>query len=104
MHKQCTNQKESVKKWGPVISKTLQQRLREIEAMHCLGDLRTLPQARLHQLRGNRDNQFAVDLKHPYRLILEPHHDPIPLLEDGGFDLLNITAVLIIEVVDYHGK
>ena len=56
----------------------------------------------MHQLKGNRDEQFAVDLVHPYRLVFEPNHDPLPRKEDGGINLEQVTAIKIMEVVDYH--
>lgn len=98
------HKKEMVKEWGPEIAEKLSRRLMELKAIDNLEDLKRLPQARFHQLKGNRDNQFSVDLKHPYRLIFEPYQEPVPLKEDGGFDLAKITAILIIEVVDYHGS
>ena len=60
------------------------------------------PPQRLHQLVGGRQDQFAVDLVHPYRLVFEPDHDPIPRKEDGGIDLTEVTAITILEVIDYH--
>ena len=61
-----------------------------------------MPPTRLHQLKGNRDEQFAVDLVHPYRLVFEPNHDPLPRKVDGGINLEQVTAIKIMEVVDYH--
>ena len=61
-----------------------------------------MPPARMHQLKGNRDEQFAVDLVHPYRLVFEPNHDPLPRKKDGGINLEQVTAIKIMEVVDYH--
>ena len=29
-------------------------------------------------------------------------HDPVPRLADGGIDLGHVTAITIIEVIDYH--
>ena len=46
--------------------------------------------------------QFAVDLKHPYRLIFKPDHNPLPRKDDGGLDLTQITAIKILGVEDYH--
>ena len=31
-------------------------------------------------------------------------HDPVPGLPDGGLDTGQVTAVEIIEIVDYHGN
>ena len=57
---------------------------------------------RLHQLEGRRRGQFTVDIVHPYRLIFEPNHNPIPRKCDGGIDLTQVISITIIEVVDYH--
>ena len=62
----------------------------------------TTPPERRHMLRGERMGQYAVDLVHPHRLVFVPDHDPIPRREDGGVNLDEVTAVTIIEVVDYH--
>lgn len=104
LQKKCSKKEEMVKEWGPELAKKLSQRLMQMRATSSIGELQKLPQARCHQLTGDRDNQFAVDLKHPFRLIFEPYHDPVPLKDDGGFDVWQITAILIVEVVDYHGN
>lgn len=102
--KNFTEDAKMQKNWGIHITKKLKQRMMEIRASETLEVLCTIPGARCHKLTGKRDNQYAVDLKHPYRLIFEPYHSPMPLLSDGGFDKSKITSILIIEVVDYHGK
>ena len=62
----------------------------------------TIPPNRCHQLHGNRAGQFAVDLVHPHRLVFAPNHDPIPVKADGGIDMEQVTAITVIEIVDYH--
>ena len=49
-----------------------------------------------------KKGEFAVDLKHPFRLVFHPNHEPIPLKEDGGIDLKLVTSIAIIDVEDYH--
>ena len=44
---------------------------------------------RCHPLKGNRKNQFAVDLVHPYRLVFEKKGTEIQIAN-------------IIEIIDYH--
>ena len=51
---------------------------------------------------SDRKDEFAVDLVHPYRLVFRPDHDPVPRKDDGGIELEAITAIEIVEVVDYH--
>ncbi|MCY3765902.1 MAG: killer suppression protein HigA [Gemmatimonadetes bacterium] len=60
------------------------------------------PPDRRHQLTGDREGQYAVDLDKHNRLIFAPNHDPVPLLDDGGVDIHSVTAITIIEVIDYH--
>jgi hypothetical protein len=63
--------------------------------------MRSLPQARCHELKGDRAGQLSVDLVHPYRLIFEPTV-PVPRKPDGGIDWKLVTAVTIIGVEDTH--
>ena len=60
------------------------------------------PPDRRHQLTGDREGQYAVDLDHHNRLIFVPNHDPVPRLDDGGIDIDRVTAITIMEVTDYH--
>ena len=62
----------------------------------------TNPPERRHQLSGRRKEQFAVDLDRARRLVFKPAHDPIPYSDDGGIDLGRVTAITILEVVNYH--
>ena len=45
--------------------------------------------------------QYAVDLTHPYRLIFEPTNTPVQGA-DGDIATDEVTAITIIEVIDYH--
>ena len=56
----------------------------------------------LHLLTGRRGGQFGIDLIHAFRPIIIPNHDPIPISDDGGVDTTRVTAITILEVVDYH--
>jgi plasmid maintenance system killer protein len=67
-----------------------------------LEELSKLPQTRLHQLSGDRHEQFSVDVKHPYRLILVSAHEETPRKPDGGLDWARITKVQVIEITDTH--
>ena len=80
----------------------IQVRLAVLKNARTLSMVPTAPPERLHQLKGKRKGQHTVDLIHPYRLIFEPDHEPLPRRDDGSLDLERVTAVTIIEVVDYH--
>ncbi len=73
-----------------------------VQAAPNLAAVPTDKPVRRHLLKGNRAGQFAVDLVHPYRLVFKPNHAPVPLREDGGIDTERVTAITIIDVVDYH--
>lgn len=103
LHKECNTEKALRRAWGTENAARIQRRLVELEAAPSLADMFTLPQARCHALVGDHAGQFAVDVKHPYRLIFEPADDPLPRKPDGGLDLNRITKVRILEIKDYHG-
>ena len=81
---------------------TIMQRIEGLRAAGTLAEGLHEPRSRMHQLVGDRDEQFAADLVHPYRLIFRPAHSPVPRNRDGGIDTGQVTAVMILEVVDYH--
>lgn len=93
---------ELQKAYGARIAKAIMIRLAVLKAARTLDLVPTTPPDRRHQLRGDRDEQFAVDLVHPRRLVFEPNHDPLPRKDDGGIDVEQVTAITIIDVVDYH--
>ncbi len=96
----CESPKEAQKAYGAQIGTKLAQRVGELKAATSLEDIRNLPAARLHKLQGQRADEYAVDLVHPFRLIFKP------ILDEGEdiIQLANIKIVRIEEVRDYHGK
>jgi proteic killer suppression protein len=103
LRKILSGEKEIVRKYGAARGKALVRRMSELRSAANLEAMRTLPQAKCHELKQNRKGQLAVDLAHPYRLILEPANDPLPTKPDGGLNWSAVTAIKIIEVTDYHG-
>ena len=59
-------------------------------------------QGRFHELRHNRKGQWGFDLNGPYRLIVTPLEDPIPVNAQGGFDWRAIHGAVVVEIVNYH--
>ncbi len=103
LQKTCSSAKEMQRTYGAELSEKLKQRLWELRAAVTLRDISRLPPARCHELKGNRAGQLSVDLTHPYRLIFQPDHAPLPYKDDGGLDWTQVTRVLVLEVVDTHG-
>jgi plasmid maintenance system killer protein len=91
-----------VRRFGPQEAKRILQRLAELGEASSLAVMWSLPSAGCHELTGDRAGQFAVNLKHPYRLIFTPDGET-PRLTDGGIDREKVTAIVIIERVNYHG-
>jgi proteic killer suppression protein len=93
---------ELQKAYGARMARAIVNRLAVLKAARTLVLVPTTPPDRRHQLRGDRAERFAVDLVHPYRLVFEPNHDPLPRKDDGGVDVEQVTAITIIDVIDYH--
>ena len=71
------------------MAEKIHQRIDEISAADTVEMMIRFHIGRCHRLKGNRKNQYAVDLVHPYRLVFEKHGNEI--------QIANIT-----EIVDYH--
>ena len=97
-----SSEKELEKTYGPILGRIMMRRISVLRAANSLAEVPHLPPERRHELAGNRKGEFAVDLKHPHRLTFRPDHEPIPTKEDGGIDLQRVTAIIILEVEDYH--
>lgn len=82
-------------------AKLIRRRLDDLRAVANLQLMRFLP-GRCHELRGDRAGQLSVDLDGPYRLVFKPAHDPAPEKPDGGLNWQEVTAILLIGVVDTH--
>lgn len=101
LEKTLSDQRATDRQFGQV-GPVIRRRLAILIAADCLADVPAVPPERRHQLANDRDEQFAIDLKHPHRLIFEVANDPIPRNEDGGIDLDNVTAITVVEIIDYH--
>ena len=103
LEKLANDYKKCQMEMGQVRAKIFNKRLGDISNAHSLEDLRYLP-GHYHELTGNRKGQWACDLDQPYRMVFEPHENPIPTDSNGKYIWLEIKGVEIIEVTDYHGR
>lgn len=101
LKKQLTDLKELGKAYGQLARK-INQRHEELKAADNLAVMRLFPAACCHELKGNCKGSLAVKVSGNYRLLFQVSHDPIPEKEDGGLDWEAVTAIKIIEIVDYH--
>ena len=96
------SEKELKQAYGDRMARTIAMRLTVLKGASTLAAAASFSSLRLHQLRANRDAQYAVDLVHPHRLVFIPDYEPLPRKEDGGIDTGAVTAITIINVIDYH--
>ncbi len=82
-------------------AKLLRRRLDDLKAVPSLDVMRKIP-GRCHELKGDRNGQLSVDLDGPYRLVFKPAHNPLPAKPDGGLDWGQVTAIVIVGVIDTH--
>ena len=67
-----------------------------------LADLTVARVRRCHQLSGDREDSFAMDVRRQFRFVFTPT-PPVPRKEDGGIDCGQVVSVLVVDpCVDYH--
>lgn len=89
LEKVCTDASAAEKKYGREMAGKIQQRIDEIRASESVEQMIQFHVGRCHPLHQNRQNQYAVDLVHPMRLVFEK--------QGVGVQIANI-----IEIIDYH--
>lgn len=89
LEKICTIAHEAEKKHGQRMAELIHQRIDEIDAFQSVEMLIQFKIGRCHALTGNRKQQYAMDLVHPYRLVFEKCGNEIQI-------------VRIMEITDYH--
>jgi len=103
LEKEFNEQKTLIKNRGNEQGKLIMRRLDQLHAADNLEIIRTLPQVRAHELKGDLDEVISLDLNQPYRLLIKPDHEEIPRKDDGGLDWKRITKVKVWGVEDTHG-
>ncbi len=103
LQKLSNDERKCLKTLGARRGKLFLTRLLDLNDAESLEDVRYLP-GHYHELTADRKGQWACDLDQPYRLIFEPHLKPIPTSSDGNYVWIEIKAVEILEINNYHGK
>ena len=89
LRKVCTNYTKSCRFYGSRMAELIHLRIDQLNAAETVEEMINFSIGRCHQLNGNREGQYALDLVHPYRLIFVKIDDQIQIVK-------------IIEIVDYH--
>lgn len=101
LKKTCETAAERKKRFGEIAAGKLKSRLDDLDAAHCMEDMRNLP-GRWEELTGDRRGKFSCRLAGGLRLIIRPTRHPPPTKPDGGLDWHAIDQVTVLELVDYH--
>lgn len=91
IRKICTDVSEAEKKHGREMAEKIHLRIDQISAALSVEMLIQYKIGRCHSLKGDRKNQYAMDLIHPYRLVFEKRQNRE-----------EIQIAYIEEIVDYH--
>ena len=85
----CTDISKAEKKHGLEMAERIHLRVQQMKAASSVDMLLQYRIGRCHRLKGNRKEQYAMDLVHPHRLIFEKKGNEIQIAR-------------IMEIVDYH--
>lgn len=96
--------KERIKRYGPEMAKKILIRMGVLRAAETLADFWPpfSPPERCHELKGNLDGTFSMDLKHPYRLLFWPIDPPSDEIADEKQRWQAINSIEIIKIEDTH--
>ncbi len=102
LRKTFNSEKELKKVYGNENSKKIKNRMAVLSAAINLSEVPGDKPERCHALKGDRLGQFALDLKHPKRMVFCPDYETLPKTEEGQLDLTQVTCIKILSVEDYH--
>ncbi len=97
----CESQAALLKAYGRDGARKVMARLADLRAAETLEEMRQLA-GKCHELKADRHGQLAINLDGPRRLVFTPEDNDPPLKPDGGLDWSRVSAIRIIEIVDYH--
>lgn len=88
LERRFTNGTDAIRAWGPIVGRRYVARIRTLRGAPSIASLYDIQSFDLHPLTGDRAGQYAIRLTGQVRLIVT---------------LAGESAVMIEEVVDYHG-
>jgi plasmid maintenance system killer protein len=94
------------RQYGSDMAKKVALRIAALRAAESLADFwppKSGPE-RCHELKGEREGTFSVDLKHPYRLLFKPANpENASSSSDEQQSWKSITSIEILGIEDTHG-
>ncbi len=101
MEKVFNSERELQREYGKQ-AEVIKRRMAVLRAALTLDQVSHLPPERCHELQPLGNGIYAVDLKHPWRLVFAVADDQVSRKEDGGVDKTKVTTIEIRAVEDYH--
>lgn len=89
MKEVCTCAASARKEYGSEMARKIQMRIDQLSAADTVEEMIQYRIGRCHPLHNDRNEQYALDLVHPYRLVFEKKGTTIQIAN-------------ILEIVDYH--
>lgn len=104
--KMCNNYVLVKRKYGELVADKLIMALEYINASDTLLDIKNNPIFKLHDLKGNRKGQYAIDLgrKLGFRLILIPLNEKEEQWDNRNINEIykSTTIVMLLEVTNHY--
>ena len=97
LNKVIINSSKLRREYGTENAKKIIQRYNELENIPNLEMMVRFRIGRCHLLKGNLKGKYALDLVHPFRMIIEP------IFDNENRELKNVVSVSIVKMEDYHG-
>lgn len=94
LEKDCESPNKARAKYGDLIGKNLVKMIKKFKAAETLQDIKDLQSNGLHELNGDRKEEFAVKLTANWRLIFT--------VPTGEKNYKNINVIRIEKIEDYH--
>ena len=101
IRKICIDARIAQRVLGKANAEILQARLQQMQDAENLAELRYAA-GDYHELIGDRKGEIACRLLKRVRLVFIPANDPRPTKPDGGLDWEQVTAIVNLEITDYH--
>lgn len=101
LEQKLNTDKGLAKNYG-TLAKKAKQRMTELKSAINLKVIADNKVLRLHPYKGDRKGEWSIDIQENWRICFEINQDPIPVLEDGGVCLIEVSKIKIVSVEDPH--
>lgn len=98
----CYKERAGVRRWGKDRAEVIRRRITQIISAPSLADLVRMGPLSLQP--GPEPDQIHIDASAPQRIVLLPHHDPMPRNGDGQLVYASVTHICILDICELDGR